>query len=589
MSRVVGNYTLLAPVGQGGLGEVWRAHHAALGREVAVKLIRPGTLGGTSEQERVVLRRFEREARLAAALRSPHTVQLFDFGMSEAGEFYQVMELLEGIDLQGLVERFGPVEPARVVVLLRQACDALAEAHAMGFIHRDLKPANLYLSRLGAQADFLKVLDFGLARTAAGVEAQDSLVTLAGTVPGSPAYLAPEIIRGLEAPTDRADVYALGCVAWWLITGRLVFEARAPIEMVVAHLEREPPSLEGLTPGVNPALAEVIRACLAKDPAARPSVRELSRQLAATGLAAGWTEERAHAWWEAELPVAARVPLSLGAPFERRPAVSVAATASPASSPLPPLADLPVMPLPALKEQVYTRLREHFVQSRIDLNDFERRLAVARAAASPDAVAEAVKGLPGPPSAPLPQTLVAPESSMIPAPPVGLVRGAEGPAWQSIVGVLGTLVRRGEWHPAAHTRVVAVFGGAALDLREALLEPGMTELRCVAVMGTITLTVPPDLYVEVAGVGIMGGFDARRMKARRPSDDRPWVRVTGVAVFGGVRVMVKPRVGTGPGLGEIAARGAEVIQTIADELGDAITRGRKRSRRRRGPPGGQGE
>jgi len=144
-------------------------------------------------------------------------------------------------------------------------------------------------------------------------------------------HLAPEIIRGLEAPTDRADVYAFGCVAWWLITGRLVFEARAPIEMVVAHLEREPPSLEGLTPGVNPALAEVIRACLAKDPAARPSVRELSRQLAATGLAAGWTEERAHAWWEAELPVAARVPLSLGAPFERRPAVSVAATASPAS------------------------------------------------------------------------------------------------------------------------------------------------------------------------------------------------------------------------------------------------------------------
>ena len=511
VSTTIGPYDLIDRVGEGGMGEVWRARHRTLGRLVAVKLIRSGTLGASVEDDRVTLRRFEREAQTAAALRSPHSIQIQDFGVTPEGNFFQVMELLDGIDLQAVVERYGPLPPGRVVALLRQAADALGEAHAQGFVHRDIKPSNLFLCRLGTRVDFLKVLDFGLARPA---DAADVHMTRTGAIPGSPATLAPEILRG-EAPTDKADVYALGCVATWLLMGRLPFEARTPIEMVVAHLEKAPIVLEG----VPAPLAEIVAACLAKDPGRRPSIRELSRQLAGTGLETSWSEEQAEAWWELNRP-------------ERAPVVTRS------ESPAPD------------RERVYQRLREHFESSRIDLNDYERRLEVARRAESPVAVLDALRGLP----AELPQP-----TAMVKVETAEIQPAATGIATRKIVSVMSSNKRGGVWHPNVRTKVVSVMGDATLDLRTAQMEPGMTEIHCVAVMGSIEIIVPPGMYAEVNGIGVAGSFEGDSGAARPPDAGQPWVRVTGVAVFGSVEVQVKPLPVPGRSIGELAS---QVIQKV---------------------------
>ncbi len=549
MSIVLGNYELLERVGQGGMGEVWRARHRTLGRMVAVKVIRPGALGGTPEQDRVVLARFEREARTAAALRSPHTLQIQDFGCADDGTFFQVMELLDGVDLQGLVERFGPLPPARIVTLLRQACDALAEAHARGFVHRDVKPSNLFLCRFGTQGDFLKVLDFGLARTGA---AQDVLLTQAGALPGSPAYLPPEIIRGAEAPTDKADVYALGCVAWWLASGRLVFTARSSIDMIVGHLERPPGSLRELVPAVPEALSELVGACLAKDPAARPSVRELSRRLGALTMAPPWTEALADAWWDA----------NAGAITTRMPIVE-------AAPPMVTPAGRPVGTPPALgaaREEAYATLRRHFEQSRIDVGDLEGRMARAAAATTPAAVQSALAGLPEAAVA-----VSAPATALAPVDP-----------WRQTFTVLAATKRTGHWQPGPHTRMVTVLGSIELDLRDAELLPGCTEIRCVTAFGSAEITVPPDLYVEVAGMGVLGSFEGATGRTHKPAPGEAWVRITGVAVCGSVEVIVRARGGTT--LQDVAAKGAEVIQKVVDQITEGAARGRERARRNRLPP-----
>src|SRR5688572_19499855 len=208
-AQELGAYQLVELLGSGGMGEVWRAEHRLLARQAAIKLVRPEVLGARTEAEaRVMLRRFEREAQATAALSSPHSIQLFDFGATRDGAFYYVMELLSGRDLESLVREFGPVPANRTIFLLRQVCHSLADAHARGLVHRDIKPANIYVCRMGLEYDFVKVLDFGLVKLnrSAGV---DTIVTMDHQTTGTPAYMAPEIILGEGEVDRRADVYAL--------------------------------------------------------------------------------------------------------------------------------------------------------------------------------------------------------------------------------------------------------------------------------------------------------------------------------------------------------------------------------------------
>src|SRR5206468_1620159 len=220
----IGSYTLDSRLGTGGMGEVWKAKHKLLAREAAIKLIRPQVLqSSTGRQEFLLRKRFEREAQVTASLRSPHTVALYDFGHAKDGSFYYVMELLDGIDLETLVDQYGPMDPGRVVHILYQACKSLEEAHKAGLIHRDIKPRNILLCKLGLEYDFAKVLDFGLVKSLRPTDVAESMLTVEGVITGTPAYLAPEIALGNRDIDGRADLYSLGCVAYFLLTGLLVF------------------------------------------------------------------------------------------------------------------------------------------------------------------------------------------------------------------------------------------------------------------------------------------------------------------------------------------------------------------------------
>jgi serine/threonine protein kinase len=220
----MGSYRLVTLLGKGGMGEVWRARHHMLARDAAIKLIQPDLLSRKSGNSAVLLRRrFEQEAKATALLRSPHTVERYDFGVTRDGVFYYVMGLLDGIDLETLVKKFGPQPLARVVNILRQVCRLLADAHSHGMIHRDIKPTNIFLCRMGNEYDFAKVLDFGLVKILNGNETQ---MTVEGATTGTPAYMAPELALGNSDLDARADLYGLGCVAYWLTTGSLVFEEK---------------------------------------------------------------------------------------------------------------------------------------------------------------------------------------------------------------------------------------------------------------------------------------------------------------------------------------------------------------------------
>lgn len=307
-ARRMGSYELVERLESGGMGDVWRARHRMLARPAAIKLIRRDALGAREGREaELLLRRFEREAQATAALHSPHTIVLYDYGVTEDGTFYYVMELLEGLDLEGLVKRFGPVPAERAVHFLLQACDSLADAHASGLIHRDVKPANIYACRLGRAHDFVKILDFGLVKPSWGEEQQfDARLTREGTVSGTPAYMAPEVILGKREIDGRVDLYALGCVAYWLLTGQLVFTGETAMEIALhhAHTVPVPPSRRTDLP-VPASLERLILACLEKEPDKRPATaeeiaRELSRSACEIGEA--WTQERARRWWEAHRP-----------------------------------------------------------------------------------------------------------------------------------------------------------------------------------------------------------------------------------------------------------------------------------------------
>jgi serine/threonine-protein kinase len=319
-AQELGSYHLLELLGRGGMGEVWRAEHRLLARQAAVKLVRPELVGARDEAEaRLMIRRFEREAQATSTLSSPHTIQVFDFGITEEGTFYYVMELLSGRDLQSLVRQFGPLPANRVIHLLRQTAHSLADAHARGLVHRDIKPANIYACRMGLEFDFVKVLDFGLVKFHDRARGTDSLATLDHTTTGTPAYMAPEVILGDADVDRRADVYALGCVAYYLLTGQLVFEADTSMKMLLQHLHTEPvaPSMRTELP-IPSELDALVLSCLQKDPNKRPqNASDLLRLARSCHACDGWNADHARTWWETHLPELSG-PLTAGTEYASR-------------------------------------------------------------------------------------------------------------------------------------------------------------------------------------------------------------------------------------------------------------------------------
>lgn len=300
-ARELGSYRLESKLGQGGMGEVWRATHHTLARPAAIKIIRADALDSEPALARLAAVRFEREAQAIASLQSRHTVQLYDFGMTQTGTLYYVMELLDGMDLEEIVRRDGPMPAARVVHVLLQACASLSEAHRRGVIHRDVKPANIYLCREAFECDVVKILDFGLAKRIVSDAAPGSdRDTRADVIMGTPAYLAPEAIHTEAALDGRADIYALGCVAYWLLVGRLVFESESAMGMLAAHLERTPPSPSASAPFAVPAaLDRLVEHCLAKRPEDRPATAEaLAQELLAVRADLPWTPQDAARCWD---------------------------------------------------------------------------------------------------------------------------------------------------------------------------------------------------------------------------------------------------------------------------------------------------
>jgi len=259
-------------LGAGGMGEVWRARHRMLARTAAIKLIRPTLAGnasaGMSDQAR---QRFEREAQSIARLRSPHTVDVFDYGIADDGAFYYAMELLEGLDADALVRRFGPIPSERAVFVLRQVCHSLSEAESCGLVHRDIKPSNVFLCRYGEDYDFVKVLDFGIVKSSHDGPGAQTALTGENVIHGTPAFMAPEQAIDTHRADERADIYSLGCTLYFLLTGKAPYEAKSTVEGLLAHRERPIPSLRAVRPDCPAAVDDLFRRMLAKKPADRPA------------------------------------------------------------------------------------------------------------------------------------------------------------------------------------------------------------------------------------------------------------------------------------------------------------------------------
>jgi hypothetical protein len=288
----LGQYTLEERIGQGGMGIVYRAHHAMLRRPTAVKLLLPDQAGEHN------IRRFEREVQMTSMLTHPNTIAIYDFGRTPDGIFYYAMEYLEGIDLQNLIEHDGPQPEGRVIHVLEQVCGALGEAHGIGLIHRDIKPANIFLCERGGVADVAKILDFGLVKSME--QSADPGITAVGQIAGTPLYMPPEAMVAPERTDARSDLYGLAAVGYFLLTGTPVFEGRTVVEVGAQHLHSPPvrPS-QRLGRPVSPDLEDALLACLEKDPAQRPAdARTFAARLARCRSASAWSSDEGRAWWQ---------------------------------------------------------------------------------------------------------------------------------------------------------------------------------------------------------------------------------------------------------------------------------------------------
>ncbi len=324
-ARELGSYRLVEQLGVGGMGEVWRAEHRLLARQAAIKLIKndngPAALDAHKE-------RFRREAQCLAGLRSRNTIEIFDYGVTDDGTFFYVMELLNGVDLETLVAKHGPQPSFRVVNLLIQICRSLSEAHAAGLVHRDVKPANIFVCKMADELDIVKVLDFGLVRTLhdevpfqptdskgqaptsglretapvpeGGSAASGPRLTMADSIMGTPDFMAPEQAVGNEVDA-RADIYAVGCVAFWLLTGRTVFQGKTVMAQLAAHIAETPPRLDEVSSQeLPPSLIDLVAACLEKRPEDRPQSAALLRDALTAiqaELGASWRSE-VESWWQ---------------------------------------------------------------------------------------------------------------------------------------------------------------------------------------------------------------------------------------------------------------------------------------------------
>jgi serine/threonine protein kinase len=290
-ARQLGQYRLKQRLGSGGMGEVYLAEHLLLRRPCAVKLIRP-----EHANDRKSLERFEREVRAMATLTHWNSVEIFDYGHSEDGTFYYVMEYLPGRTLDALVSEFGPLPPARAVHFLRQVCCALREAHGIGLLHRDIKPSNIIACERGGVYDVAKLLDFGLVQDAA-IGPDANRLTLIGSIVGSPPFMSPEQASG--KPLDvRSDIYSVGTLAFYMLTGQPPFPRDTPMQMLMAHAYEPVQAMASLHSGVPADVEAVVLRCLEKDPANRwPDARSLEHALASCACANEWTEEDAESWW----------------------------------------------------------------------------------------------------------------------------------------------------------------------------------------------------------------------------------------------------------------------------------------------------
>ena len=288
-ARKLGQYHLKRLIGSGGMGEVYLAEHHLLKRPCAIKVIRPG-----KETDPKVLERFEREVQATAKLSHWNTVEIFDYGRTDDGTFYYVMEFLPGMNLRDLVERYGPLPHERTIHFLWQTCRALREAHRTGLIHQDIKPGNIFAAERGGVYDVAKLLDFGLA-----LPLDDRRIALRGdAIVGSPLFMSPEQILGDSDPDARSDIYSLGAVGYFLLCGRPPFEGNKPIRVMIAHAHDEVVAPSHWRPDVPPDLQGVVMRCLAKQPDDRfPDAESLMEALQACRLADEWTQQRAAAWW----------------------------------------------------------------------------------------------------------------------------------------------------------------------------------------------------------------------------------------------------------------------------------------------------
>jgi serine/threonine protein kinase len=321
-AKELGSYRLVAKLGHGGMGEVWRAEHRLLARQAAIKLIRPEVVHEDAAGE--VRERFRREAQTLASMKSRNTIAIYDYGVTNDGVFFYVMELLDGLDLESLIVRYGAQPAARVIDMVAQACMSLAEAHDAGLYHRDIKPPNLFLCRAADEVDIIKLLDFGIVQTVHEPAAKAVTLPLPGGPPtpiletpkltqlgamlGTPGFMAPEQILGMQID-GRADLYALGCCAWWLLAGGEVYSRQGGESKVLQrHISDEIPDLRQYVRGWLPdQLVDIVRAMLAKDADQRPaSARELARLLRSIHIPEeyAWSQDRAYSWWRSYTPPA---------------------------------------------------------------------------------------------------------------------------------------------------------------------------------------------------------------------------------------------------------------------------------------------